>query len=426
MRVLAYILLLFLLQINISAQNTIHLCEGDTAENFAVPANNGSTYNWTIQGSSNIANIVSGNGTEHIVIDLNNTGVFWLHVLEIDANFCIGKDSVLVEVHPKPNPNISAVGPIKFCQGDSVLLQVDSLYSSFLWNNNENSSYIYADITDDYFVSVTDINGCSNTSNSISVVSYANPIASFIVDGLCLDYPTYFIDQSIIPLGQSTSNIWHLGNGEIFYGDSVTYTYNQIGNYEVGLSIQNEFGCKDSLIQIVEVNSNPKADFTYDPLTISTLNPEINFTNTSLDAVPFLWHFGDSVFSVESDPLHIYEDPGIYEVMLIVEDDNECKDSLTKNIIMYYDFILHIPSAFTPNNDNDNDTFGPSGLRMEKYKTYDFQIYNQWGDRIFQTSDINEWWDGNNAPAEVYNWILIITDELGKVRQQNGVVTLIR
>ena len=58
MRVLAYILLLFLLQINISAQNTIHLCEGDTAENFAVPANNGSTYNWTIQGSSNIANIV--------------------------------------------------------------------------------------------------------------------------------------------------------------------------------------------------------------------------------------------------------------------------------------------------------------------------------------------------------------------------------
>ena len=50
------------MQINISAQNTIHLCEGDTAENFAVPANNGSTYNWTIQGPPSIANIVSGNG----------------------------------------------------------------------------------------------------------------------------------------------------------------------------------------------------------------------------------------------------------------------------------------------------------------------------------------------------------------------------
>ena len=63
---------------------------------------------------------------------------------------------------------------------------------------------------------------------------------------------------------------------------------------------------------------------------------------------------------------------------------------------------------------------------MEKYKTYDFQIYNKWGDRIFQTNDINEWWDGNNAPAEVYNWVLVITDELGKVRKQNGLVTLIR
>ena len=80
---------------------------------------------------------------------------------------------------------------------------------------------------------------------------------------------------------------------------------------------------------------------------------------------------------------------------------------------------LLIPTAFTPNNDSDNDTFGPSGLRMEKYKTYDFQIYNKWGDRIFQTNDINEWWDGNNAPAEVYNWVLVITDELGKVRKQS-------
>ena len=77
---LRYILFLTFLQVNIFAQNIVHLCEGETAQNFAVPLTNGSTYTWTI--TSNIATIISGNGTEHIQIDLNNTGMFWLHVQE--------------------------------------------------------------------------------------------------------------------------------------------------------------------------------------------------------------------------------------------------------------------------------------------------------------------------------------------------------
>lgn len=415
-----------MLQINVTAQNIIHLCEGGVAENFAVPITNGSIYNWTINGPSNIANITSGNGTEHIQLELNNTGVFWLHVLEINDNLCTGKDSILVEVHPNPTPNIIALGPISFCEGDSVLLQVDSLYSVFLWNNNANSSYIYADATANYFVTVTDMYGCSNNSNSIFVNSYPKPISNFTIDGLCLGSPTYFMNQSTIPLGQTASSIWYLGNGNISYGDSASYTYNQIGNYPVTLNIQTAIGCKDSLTQIASIIGSPEADFTYNPFTISTLKPEINFTNTSLNATPFMWDFGDSTSSTQSDPSHIYDDPGIYNVMLIVEDVNACIDSITKQIIMYYDFVLHVPTAFTPNNDGDNDTFGPSGLRMEKYQSYEFQIFNQWGERIFETTDINEWWAGADFPAEVYNWVLIITDELGKVRKENGLVTLIK
>ena len=104
-----------MLQTSLSAQNVIRLCEGDTAQNFAVPLSNGSTYNWTVKATNNIATITSGNGTEHILIDLNNTGMFWLHVLETDANLCTGEDSILVEVHSKPNPQIYADGALFFC-----------------------------------------------------------------------------------------------------------------------------------------------------------------------------------------------------------------------------------------------------------------------------------------------------------------------
>ena len=33
----------------------------------------------------------------------------------------------------------------------------------------------------------------------------------------------------------------------------------------------------------------------------------------------------------------------------------ECKDSISKNIIVYYDFIIYVPNSFTPNSDGNND-----------------------------------------------------------------------
>ena len=167
------------MQINLSAQNVIHLCEGNVAENFAVSFNNGSTYNWTINGPPNIANITSGNGTEHILIDLNNTGVFWLHVLETDANLCIGEDSILVEVHPNPNPLIYADGNVFFCEGNFVTLISDSVYTNMLWNNGQTTSTVLAETTGLYFMNVTDSIGCTNTSNTIDVIVHPLPNADF-------------------------------------------------------------------------------------------------------------------------------------------------------------------------------------------------------------------------------------------------------
>ena len=408
----------------LNAQNVVHLCVGDN-HNFSVPNTLGSIYNWKVQDTT-IATITSGNGTEQIIIDLNNSGLFQLLVQEVNVNGCIGYDSILVEVHNLPNPNIFAEGPVSFCEGDSVLLQVDSVYSSFLWNNNESSSYIYADSTADYFVTVTDINGCSNNSNSIFIHSHPNPIADFNIDGGCLDHPTYFINQSIIPLGYTSSTIWYLGNGNISYRDTISYIYNDIGNYDISLNIQTDVGCKDSLNQILSIFGNPEANFTYNPLRGSTLSPEITFSNTSINATPFLWSFGDSTYSMELNPSHIYNNPGIYDVMLIVEDVNQCIDSISKKLIIYYDFILYVPTAFTPNNDGYNDTFGPNGFRMEKYKSYLFQVYNKWGEIIFETTDVNEKWDGSGANTGVYSWVLILTDELEEIRKRNGRVTLVR
>ena len=420
----AIILFLIALATQVVAQDTVHLCVGESHD-FAVPYTNGSNYNWKIQNTP-IATITSGSGTEHIIMNLNSSGTFLLIVEELNINGCFGYDSILVEIHDKPTPIISALGPVQFCAGLDVILQLNNMYDSYLWSDGSLVSALVVNSTGDYSVIVTDEFGCSNNSNSILVNVESDLSADFYYEGICVNSPTNFFSSSLSVGGIINSLSWNFGNGVQTDKDSVSYSYNVIGDYEVSLYAETAIGCKDSIIKTVSIFGNPKADFTYNPFTISTLNPEINFVNTSINGYPFLWGFGDSIYSIVEHPSHIYDNPGLYDVILIVKDVNECMDSITKQIIMYYDFVLHVPTAFTPNDDGLNGAFGPQGLRMDMYQSYDFHIYNQWGERVFETDDINEWWTGADFPEEVYIWHLIITDELGKVRKESGLVTLIK
>jgi gliding motility-associated-like protein len=419
------ILFLFAFATQVVAQNTAHLCVGNN-RNFIVPNNPTSlAYNWQVSDPT-LATIDSGNGTHHILIDLNNTGVFKLLVEEIDANGCKGYDSILVQIHDLPQPNIFASGPISFCEGDSVLLQVDSIYSAFLWNNNSTSIYLYADTTANYFVNVTDTIGCSNRSNIISIDVHPNPEADFIVDGICVNMPSMLVSTSTISSDNIVSSIWHFENGEVVNGDSLLRTYNFVGDYFTELFVTSNYGCIDSIGKFYSIYNNPIASFEYTPFTVSTLQPEMNFITNSANYNSFLWDFGDSIYSYISSPMHEFESSGTYDVWLTVVDSNQCVDSVMHRITMYYDFVFYMPSAFTPNDDGDNDEFGPQGLRMEKYESYSFYIYNQWGEIIFETEDIKECWDGSDSQHGSYAWVIVIVDELGAKRKKVGNILLIK
>jgi len=419
----AIILLLIAFAAQIAAQNTVHLCVGES-HNFAVPYTSGSVYDWKIQNTT-IAAITSGSGTEQIIMSLNSSGTFQLIIEELNANGCFGYDSILVEIHEKPSPIISALGPVQVCLGTDVILQVNAIFDSYLWNDGSSASELVVDSTGNYSVIVTDEFGCVNNSNAI-LVDVQSATADFYFEGICVNSPTTFLSTSFSEGDVINSLSWNFDNGIQSFSDSVSVFYNLVGDYQVSLFIETAAGCKDSIVKVITVFENPKANFNYNPYTISTLNPDINFVNSSTNATLYLWDFGDSIHSFIKSPSHIYDDPGVYDVMLIVKNANECMDSITKYIVMYYDFVLHVPTAFTPNDDGDNDQFGPLGLRMEKYESYGLYIYNQWGEIIFETEDINEWWDGAGSQNGSYAWAIVIVDELGEVRKKVGEVLLIK
>lgn len=414
-----------MLQTSLSSQNVIRLCEGDTLQNFAVPITSGSIYNWTV-GTQNIATITSGNGTEHIQIDLNNTGVFWIHVLETNANLCTAKDSILVEVYPKPNPLIYAESTVFFCEGSQVVLTSDSMYSSLIWNNGFSTQSVSVDTSGLYFIIVSDTNGCLSTSNGIDIVVYPNPIADFWIDGVCFQLETNLVDFSSISSGNIVSWIWSLGDGNYSSGENINHLYQDANLFDVSIKVISDMGCSDSATKQFQIFHIPDADFNFNPRTASTLHPEVTFTNTTIDAIPILWDFDDGRDTTIENPIHVFSDPGMYEVMLTVSDSNNCIDSVLQTIKVMYDFIIYLPNTFTPDGDGKNEVFTPKGFRMDKLESYQFIVYNRWGEIVFNTDKVAEGWNGENAIVGKYAWAIIITDEMGALQKKVGEVLLIK
>jgi gliding motility-associated-like protein len=89
---------------------------------------------------------------------------------------------------------------------------------------------------------------------------------------------------------------------------------------------------------------------------------------------------------------------------------------------------LYLPNAFSPNNDRNNDVFRPTVYGYpEKYR---LTIYNRWGQRIFETTDIHRGWDGtiNGKPQDtgIFVWTCQYKLPGMEEKKEKGVVTLIR
>lgn len=89
--------------------------------------------------------------------------------------------------------------------------------------------------------------------------------------------------------------------------------------------------------------------------------------------------------------------------------------------------VLHLPSAFTPDDDGLNDEFIPKGPKVFNYQ---MQIFSRWGNVIFSSNEPFEGWDGliegSKAPEGTYIYRLNFEDAVGNKYDQSGSVTVLR
>jgi gliding motility-associated-like protein len=109
-------------------------------------------------------------------------------------------------------------------------------------------------------------------------------------------------------------------------------------------------------------------------------------------------------------------------------DNNGCKADDTVEVTVFCnDASIFIPNAFTPDGDGRNDEYYLKGQGFElKY----FRIYNRWGEKVFETSDLAEPWTGKYkgkvSEPEVFVYYLQAVCTSGEVLSKKGNITLIR
>ena len=132
--------------------------------------------------------------------------------------------------------------------------------------------------------------------------------------------------------------------------------------------------------------------------------------------------------STDQNPKLYYVDTLTQVTTLIVTNGYGCRDTLTKVLFIAPDVVYYLPSAFTPNNDNINETFKPIGLAYAL--DYKFIIFNRWGDILFKTDNPQLGWDGKyqGQPVEqdlyFYRLEFIGADELR--HEESGSIMILR
>ena len=88
---------------------------------------------------------------------------------------------------------------------------------------------------------------------------------------------------------------------------------------------------------------------------------------------------------------------------------------------------IFMPNAFMP--EGINNIFKPVNLYVES-NSYLFVIYNRWGEKLFETTNPNEGWNGSHAgkkdPQGAYVYYVQFVSSEGQTYSKSGSVTLIR
>lgn len=308
---------------------------------------------------------------------------------------------------------------------------------SFSWNNGSNDQMLTELDSGYYSILIRDANNCiweeALVINNIPLLN-----AELTNDSLTCDPNDYASIQAAVlegtpPYTYNWSTNENLDNIQVY----------DPGSYSVNILDQN--GCEVTLTTNIWQPYRPQLDLYIDPsvdnMTIFQGSETVLYSNENSNPNTFFnWMTSDDVglgtgdLSAEHLSLNPV-DTGMYWVYLDASSDDGCfaNDSLQLEVLELP--FVGIPTAFTPNGDDVNESFYPIDVPKEFIQS--FLIYNQWGEVVYDIQKDTydhpnglRGWDGTYSdtaqPQGVYVYVLILDFPGFEDNVIRGQLTLLR
>jgi len=350
-------------------------------------------------------------------IEVTTSGLYSVVITNIFG--CSAEAFLPIGFVPSPTVSVTAQGGNVLCEGESTQLSASfTLGGSYVWSNGATGQNITVNQAGTYTVTVTNLAGCSATSD---------PITIEVVPG---DRPSAGPDVTICAGQEATltatgadSFVWTPGGAT---AASITVSPEVSTMYVVTSTAQ---GCGQGLSDTVWVfvAPQPTAAFEHSEANLGTT---IHFTDLSvpqLGITSWEWDFGDGQVSLAQNPQYTYsEEEGTYTVTLIVTTQAGCSDTVSMDLEIEEFFT--ITDVLTPNNDGVNDYVW---ITSSSAQVINATIYSRWGESVWTGIGKDLRFHGkSNAGAELsagtYYYVIQVDYGDNVVKEFTGYITLIR
>lgn len=335
------------------------------------------------------------------------------------------------------------------CYKDTLFLVVDNDDYQYQWNtgpdDTDYSLQVILRSSRTYKVDIYDeVNRCSD---SVRLDMYPRIYAEFEQNE----------ENKGCPGGDCKGQLWVYpsgGTGELTIDWDTPNVDPNEPNYAIGLCegfvgvhIYDEAGCRFDTNFWVEVWEMPEIESTPDTTTYIQ-DPRVMFwfENLSEDSISlsnYFWALRTGQSSTLPNPTFSFGSLGEHTVKFEYTTMNGCVDS-SLTIITVESVKLLIPNVFTPNGDGANDTFiitikPPDNNNPEKavaagsshqpindfYISNELVVFDRWGKKVFEATDYNNDWDGDNLAEGTYFYVLKCVGTQGE-DDFRGAVTILR
>lgn len=340
--------------------------------------------------------------------------------------YCTKLDSVKVRVITfSTTPSVLTIPScIGNCDGQmAVITSGGTAPYTYSWSNGAIGNMLTNICSGIYYVTVTDSLGCIRKDTLVLKSPDTLKMNTSQLILLCHD-PCY---------GAASASAFG-GTPSYTYAWSTGSTLNPLtslcpGTYYVTATDNHLCVAVDSITLPVSV-LNPPSISAYADDTVIYSSQSTGLHVTVLAGYTYSW-FPITGLNNSSIPNPIATPTSTTTYIVTIKDQTGCTLTDTVRIrvidVPCDESEIFVPNAFTPNGDNNNDILY---VRSNVLKSIYFVIYDRWGEKVFETSDLSNGWDGTfrgkKCDPAVYDYYMKAVCINDKVFIKKGNITLIR